>query len=249
LPRPVREVLVLPADFHDVAFARLAEDFLAALFETYPTMATGLGLHDYDGRMPDIMESGRGRRVSSLHGFSDRLAALTSRALSTEDAHDHTLLSHAVEEELFELEQLRDFERNPLVVLGPLDVSGYIKRDYAPLEQRVQSLTEHLRQFPGYLDIARGRLGGQVPRPFVETGLEVAAGTLQFHQSDLVRAVRPMRDGPTVEAFERANALATGGLRRFIRFLQDDVQPRAVDEFAIGDVQLRAMLRASSGAC
>jgi hypothetical protein len=102
----------------------LADDFLAALFETHPTMAAGLGLHDYDGRMPDITDSARARRVSILRGFSDRLAALPPLTLTTEDAHDHTLLSQAVEEELFELEQLRDFERNPLVVLGPLDVSG-----------------------------------------------------------------------------------------------------------------------------
>jgi uncharacterized protein (DUF885 family) len=233
------------AEFDDGALARLSEDFLTALFETYPTMAAGLGLHDYDGRMPDITESARARRVSSLRGFSDRLAAMTPCNLTAEDAHDHTLVSQAVQEELFELEQLRDFERNPLVVLGPLDVSGYIKRDYAPLERRVRALTDHLRQFPGYLHTARGILRDRVPRPFVETGLEVAAGTLQFHQSDLVRAVRSLPNGPPMEAFERANALATDALRRFIQFLQDDVRPRAVDEFAIGEVQLRAMLRAS----
>ena len=92
---------MLVADFHDGALARLSEDFLTALFETYPTMAAGLGLHDYDGRMPDITESARSRRVSSLHGFSDRLAAMTPRTLTAEDAHDHTLLSQAIEEELF----------------------------------------------------------------------------------------------------------------------------------------------------
>jgi|GEM_PF-4748293 len=37
----------------DVAFERVAQGFLTAYFEFYPTTAAGLGLHTYDGRAGD----------------------------------------------------------------------------------------------------------------------------------------------------------------------------------------------------
>ena len=36
------------------SLAQLAEAYLAAQFDTYPTTAAALGLHEYDGRMPDF---------------------------------------------------------------------------------------------------------------------------------------------------------------------------------------------------
>jgi len=147
--------------------AALADAYLGALFDTYPTMAAALGLHEYDGRMPDVQEPARARRLAALQGFRARLDAIPGDSIDPEDAHDHILLSLAIDEERFELEQLRDFERNPLAFSGPLDVSGYIKRDYAPLDQRVQVLSEHLRQVPDYLRNAQETLREPVPRPFL----------------------------------------------------------------------------------
>src|SRR5262245_35409655 len=103
------------------SLAQLADAYLTALFEAHPTMAAGLGLHEYDGRMPDLGEAARARRTAGLRDLRARLGAIPYGALDLEDAHDHTLLAHAIDEELFELEQLREFERNPLAFSGPLD--------------------------------------------------------------------------------------------------------------------------------
>ena len=226
------------------SLAHLADAYLAALFETYPTMAAGLGLHEYDGRMPDPREPARARRTAALRDFSARLQAIPSAALDVEAAHDHTLLAHAIEEELFELEQLREFERNPLAFSGPLDVSGYIKRDYAPLERRVSALTEHLRQVPEYLAGARESLCRPVPRPFLDTALEVYAGTAQFQETDLKRAVGAVHSDALRDEFERANDGAIAALRQFTRYLEEVAGPRATEEFQIGEERFLTMLSA-----
>lgn len=225
------------------SLASLAEAYLLALFETYPTMAAGLGLHEYDGRMPDVREPARARRVTGLRGLRARLDAIRATEFGPDDAHDHTLLGLAIDEELFELEQLREFTRNPLAFSGPIDVSGYIKREYAPFQERVKALTEHLQQVPEYLDGARAALRERVPRPFLDTALEVYAGTIQFQEEDLRRAVRSADPDVLLEAFEHANDAAVAALRRFVQYLEDEVRPHAVEEFAIGEDHFRSMLQ------
>ncbi|TMI79193.1 MAG: DUF885 domain-containing protein [Bacillati bacterium ANGP1] len=222
--------------------ARLAEGYLTSLYDTYPTTAASLGLHDYDGRIPDIRDVARAGRVAALRAFRTQLAGIPPQLLDVEDAHDHTLLSLALDEELFELEQLREFERNPMAFSGPLDVSGYIKRNYAPLPRRVVALCEHLRQVPDYLAAAREALREPVPLPFLETALEVYAGTVLFQEEDLVRAVRPVGPGPLWTAFERANTEAIAALRRFTAYLEAEIRPRATQEFAIGEAHFQTML-------
>ncbi len=222
---------------------KLADAYLTALFDTYPTTAAALGLHEYDGRMQDVREPARARRLAALREFRAQLDVIPSTSLGSDDAHDHTLLTLAIDEERFELEELREFERNPLAFSGPLDVSGYIKRDYAPLDQRVQVLSEHLRQVPDYLKSAQETLRDPVPRPFLQTALEVYGGTIQFQEEDLRRAVEPVRNGALRDEFDRANDTAITALRQFVQHLEDAIRPRAVEEFAIGEERFRTMLR------
>ena len=223
--------------------AQLAEEFLTSLFEAQPTIAAALGLHEYDGRIQDFREPARARRISALRGFRAQVSGLDPLALDADDAHDRALVALAVDQELFELEGLREFERNPIAYSGPLDLSGYIKRDYAPLTQRVGALCEHLRQIPDYLAVARETLRKPVPLPFLETALDVYAGIARFQERELVQAVRPIGGGRLWDAFERANADALNALRRFIGFLEHEGRAGAVDAFAMGEAHFRTMLR------
>ncbi|HEV2359897.1 MAG TPA: DUF885 domain-containing protein [bacterium] len=224
------------------AFALLVSDFLASLYEAHPTLAASLGLHAYDGRVPDLSERARADRTSALRTQAARAAAIPDAALPADDRHDATLLRLAIDEEIFELEALRDVERNPLAYAGAVDVSSYVKRDYAPLEQRITALAEHLRRIPEVLATARATLRPPLPRPFVDTAIDVYEGTVAYHESDLTAAARAAGPGDVWTAFERGNAAALAALRTFLQYLADQ-QPRAGDEFAIGEERFRMMLR------
>jgi len=223
--------------------AQLTEEYLTALFEAQPTTAAALGLHEYDGRIQDFREPTQARRISALRSFRDRVSGLNPLALDSDDVHDRALVALAVDEEMFELEALREFERNPIAFSGPLDLSGYIKRDYAPLAKRVGSLCEHLRQIPDYLAVAKETLREPIPLPFLETALEVYAGIIQFQERELVQAVRPIGGGSLWEKFKRANADALAAFRRFMEYLEHEGRANAVDTFAIGEAHIRTMLR------
>ncbi len=226
-----------------VALAPLADEYLPALYETYPPHAASLGLHEYDGRVQTYTDAARADRLSALSAFAARLAAIDARTLDADDGHDSTLLRLAVEEEIFDLTSLCETEYNPMAFSGSLDVSGYVKRSYAPLVDRVARLTEHLRQFPGVLSAARTQLRRPVPAPILDASLETYDGLVQFHEQDLPAAVRAVGAGSPWTAFERANEDALAALRAFVAYLRDDLRPRAIEAFAIGEVRLETMLR------
>jgi uncharacterized protein (DUF885 family) len=234
----------MPAAPHRDSVAAISQDYLTSLYDAHPTVAATLGLHQYDGRVPDLSEQSRADRASALESQAARAgAAGEAPGLSGDDRHDLALLRSAIDEELFELESLRDFERNPLAYAGVIDVSNYVKRNYAPLDRRVLALTEHLRQVPSVLATARATLRPPLPRPFVDTALDVYGGTVTFHEGELPAAVQTAESAVRA-AFERANAGALAALRSFIQFLDGDLRPGAAADFAIGADRFRTMLRA-----
>src|SRR3970040_1532530 len=100
-------------------------------------------------------------------------------------------------------------ERNPIVYNYVLDVTNYIKRNYAPLPERLRALTSHLDGVPELLHQARANLGERrIPRPFVETGLDVYRGYISFYAEVLPAALADLRDRPLYESFLRANERA-----------------------------------------
>jgi uncharacterized protein (DUF885 family) len=231
----------MPSPAPAAALAALVQDYLASLY--HPTLAASLGLHQYDGRVPDLTERGRTARASALRDQAARAAAIADVELTRDERHDAALLRGAVDEELFELETLRDFERSPLAYAGAIDVSNYVKRDYAPAERRAAALVEHLRQIPAVLAAARAAIRPPVPRPFVDTALDVYRGTVAYHERELPAALPAAVPAGLRSAFDRANAEALAALRTFLNYLTDELGPGATADFAIGEERFRTMLR------
>ena len=227
------------------SLASLADEYLRGLFDTYPAHAASLSLHEYDGQVQDYSDAARADRATTVSSFAARLAALDIGALDPDEVHDYTLLRLAAADEIFDLTSLCEVEYNPMAFSGSLDVSGYVKRTYAPVADRVERLTEHLRQFPRVLASARRLLRRPVPAPILQASLETYEGLVRFHEEELPAAARAAGPGPIWTSFERANADALGALRAFVAYLGDELRPRTTEAFAIGPERFETMLRLS----
>ena len=53
--------------------------------------------------------------------------------------------------ELFIFNEFKPLETNPMRYTGYLNVSGYIRRDYAPLVDRIRSDTSAMKHAPYFL--------------------------------------------------------------------------------------------------
>jgi hypothetical protein len=224
-----------------VDFPALCDEILDAYFSFYPRRASDLGLHAYDGQVGRYDRSTLDARVRTLRTFRRELEATTTPPLPAQEAVDREVLLSSIERELFELEDLRTFERNPMVYNALIDAGGYVQRAYAPLGVRVARLIEHLEQVPGLLADARRTLTGPVPRPHAEIAAEMFEGTIRWLEDDLVRAVAGISPD-LMDRFTEGLRKAVEAVRSFLGFLREEVLPRATPEFALGEDRFCAML-------
>ena len=180
-------------------------------------MASRLGLHEYDGRLPSISMRAMAKRA----GQNQAGAGIAGehrhrRALSVRSYYDHRLLKAALRKELLELTELRWHEFNPMEMLWHIDLSGYVQREYASLEQRVEALTQALGAVPGYLSELRSVMSGRLAGPVLESSIEAFEGIAAFYKNDLLGATGELPGGALREQFEGALAGATESVLGFV---------------------------------
>ena len=174
----------------DGEFSRLADEYLAGYLAWRPQVGTSLGLHQYDGKLTDYSRTSLDAELARLKSFEQRLAQVNTNLLTTQALYDYRILYSAIEREIFGFEQMQIYAQNPMTYSSALDVNIYIKRDFAPLEDRVRSITAILNQAPQLVSAAKANLAESLPRPQVETAIEEANGAADFLSKDLVEALK-----------------------------------------------------------
>ena len=122
----------------------------------WPFGAAYMGIHDDDGALTDYSASNVARRVAELEAWNGALDAVEARA-ATEDNHiDLATLRWVRDAELFALREIQPHRRRPMHYNDTLNVSLYLRRNYAPLDDRLRAM---LRHDPDVVDRAARRRG------------------------------------------------------------------------------------------
>ena len=230
------------AQSQDAEYEAVAEEYVKTYLAAHPLQGTALGLHEYDGKISDYSRLALDAEVSRLRRFDDRLAKFDPAKLSARQSIDLRILQTAVKRDLFETVDMSVFERNPMVYARAADVNVYIKRNFAPLEDRVRSLVAIESQIPNILIAARTNLDEKLPRPFVELAIQIARGSADFLKKDLVAAVSGLKDEQLRTAFQAANRKAANALNDYATWLEREKLPKALLEFALGEQKFRRFL-------
>lgn len=200
---------------------------LDGLFRFTPGWGRLVGDHRFDGVVADVSAGAIGARLEEI---DRQLRILTEPDHLTADQDvDRRALQAQLQTSAFELRELQLHRRDPMFYAGglELDVSPYIKRNYAPLPERLHGLRRHLDAFAGYLEAARANLDAALPRPNLEIALQALDGTVAFLNKEVRAAAQD--DGPTLAATERA-AVLVGDFSAWLRTRQ----PQAHDDYALG---------------
>jgi len=123
-----------------------------------------------------------------------------------------------------------------------LDVNIYIKRNFAPLENRARSVIAILNQAPQVMASARANLVDSLPRPEVETAIEQANGAADFLGKDLVAALKPVKSEALLAEFNSANQRAIAELLGYVTYLKEQKLPKADQRYALGREKYIQML-------
>jgi uncharacterized protein (DUF885 family) len=226
----------------DGEYEAVAEEYIKGYLGAHPLEGTALGLHEYDGKITDYSRLALDAELSRLRRFDDRLSKFDPGKLSPRQSIDLQILQAAVKKDLFEMQDMSVFERNPMVYARAADVNVYIKRNFAPLEDRVRSLVAIESQIPNILIAARTNLNEVVPKPYVELAIQIAKGSADFLKKDLVAAIGNLKDEQLRVAFHEANRKAANALNDYAAWLEREKLPKASLDFALGEEKFRHFL-------
>jgi uncharacterized protein (DUF885 family) len=232
----------LAAGAEDGEYEAVAEEYIKGYLGAHPLEGTALGLHEYDGKITDYSRLALDAELSRLRRFDDRLTKFDPGKLSPRQSIDLRILQAAVKKDLFEMQDMSVFERNPMVYARAADVNVYIKRNFAPLEDRVRSLVAIESQIPNILIAARTNLNDVLPKPYVELAIQIAKGSADFLKKDLIAAVGSLKDEQLRVAFHEANRKAANALNDYTAWLEREKLPKASLDFALGEEKFRHFL-------
>jgi uncharacterized protein (DUF885 family) len=227
----------------DAGFSRLADDYLEGYLAWRPQAGTSLGLHQYDGKLTDYSPASVQAELARLKSFEQQLDQINPKLLSAEATYDYRILRSAIQREIFGFEQMKSYTLNPMTYASAIDVNIYIKRDFAPLEDRVRSITAILNEAPRVISAAKTNLAESLPRPQVETAIEEANGAADFLAKDLVEALKSVTNETLMTAFNTANGQAIAEMRGYAEYLKEQKLPKANNDYALGREKYVEMLR------
>ena len=204
----------------DADFEQLARATLDDVLERHPEAATQLGDHRFDDRLsdprPEALEDER--RAVSAH--LSALEAIDVAGLDATNRVDAEILATQLRQLLFDLEELREHEWNPLLGNPGDAVYPLLARESAPLPDRLRAIAGRLGGVPEHLDAVRANLR-DMPRVHVETALGQFAGAAGLIAGEIdaaleeapamraeIDAVRPA----ALEALEEHSAWLKGRL-------------------------------------
>ena len=224
------------------------DEYLAYLYEINPTTATFDGVHVHDDLLEDFSRQAIDAQIRTLGGFGRRLAAIDPARLTDTERLERPALEANIRARVFELEEVRTWERSPQLFADTLATSlaGQALFDYAPLAERARRVLSKLRQVPRLIQSAKDNIKDP-PGIFVKVGLESLRGTLRFIHDDLPRAFSNLDDLHVLGDLADASTEATNAIAAYAEYLETDLAPRTKGSFRLGRERFEQKLQLDEG--
>src|SRR5438128_1231279 len=228
----------------DDAFQKTAHDYIEQYLRANPEDATELGDHRFDGQLTDYSPAARAKELATQKFFRDELNAMETEGFHLTGANtiDFRILKENIDYKIFQAEELKEPEWNPLVYMQSLANSVYllVARDFAPPEKRIPNLRQRMDEIPRVIAQAKANLQ-HPPRVHTETAIEQTQGAISLVREGLA----PLLDRVPQMKKELAplQEKTAAALEDYKKWLEKDLLPRSDGDFRIGADKFRKKLR------
>jgi len=224
------------------------DDLLGYLHETHPTHATLDGIHVYDDLLEDLSRHGIEAETRALSGYLRRLDEIDAAGLTAGEKLEHRMLGANLRGRMFELEEVRTWERNPQHYADIIasSLAGQALFTHAPVADRARRVLSKLRQTPRVIQAARDNIKDP-PGIFVKVGIETMRGALKFIDHDLPRAFSSLDDMHLLSDLADAQVEASQAVGAYIEYLETEVAPKARASFRLGRDKFEKKVRLDEG--
>ena len=224
------------------------DDLLGYLHETHPTHATLDGVHTHDDLLEDLSRHAIDAETRALSGYLRRLDEIDASGLTEIERLEHRMLGSHLRGRMFELEEVRTWERNPQYYADILasSLAGQALFSHAPVAERARRVLSKLRQTPRVIQAARDNIK-EPPGIFVKVGIETMRGALKFIDDDLPRAFATWTTctcsaiSPTPRSKRRKRSAS------YIEYLETEIAPKARASFRLGREKFEQKVQARRG--
>lgn len=231
----------------DRAFATLVREHFEALMARSPGLATYLGIHAHDHALADLSRDAMLAGIDAERAYESALEAIDPAALSPATAFEREVALLGVRRSRFDLETHRAWERRARAA----DEIGdglflLFARDFAPLPERLEAITERLLAAPTAMHQVRDRLGDRPVRLWLQLEID-GLRTLPSFVESIVSAGPDAwgGDDPRQRRLASAAASAVTAMGDYTDWLRSQL-PRAGDDFALGRADLETLIRLRS---
>ncbi len=223
------------------AFGSLVDSFLKEEYEDSPTLASSLGLTEYDERLDDTSAAAYERRRVSDLAWLGKFRAVADDGLAPAERIDRDLLVSVLRgRELYQ--PLEMWKRQPNYYLNP-GLNGVFslflhrlrpERELADAaSKRLEGVPTNIRDGVANLDFSR------TPRVYVERALGQAKAAARYAR-ELVPA--EVKDASSKQRLSDSGAKAAKAFEEFASYLESNLE-NARGDWAIGEQLYSALLR------
>ncbi len=227
----------------DEQFQKIAHDYIQGLLVSHPELATELGDHRFDARLTNYSPEARAKELARAKETREQLEAFNDiSTLTGANMVDVRILKESIDNEIFDFEELKEWQWNPLIYNNSLANSIYVlvARDFAPAADRIPNLRQRLEGIPTVVAQAKANLQ-HCPRIYTETAIEQAQGAISLVREGITpllnQAPQAAKD---VSSLQEKTAKT---LEEYKTWLQKDLLPRSDGDFRLGADKFRKKLR------
>jgi uncharacterized protein (DUF885 family) len=224
------------------------DDLLGFLHETHPTYATLDGVHTHDDLLEDLSRPAVEAEAHALSGYLRRLGDINPDGLTGTERLEHGMLGPHIRGRMFELEEVRTWERNPQYYADIIATSlaSQALFTHAPASERARRVLSKLRQTPRLIQAARDNIRDP-PGIFVKVGIETMRGLLTFIEQDLPRAFSNVDDLHLLGDLADAQTEALQSVGAYVESLEKEIAPRARASFRLGREKFEQKVKLDEG--
>ncbi len=214
-------------------FGELAKSLMDEYLSWDPSFATQVGWHSYDRVLRDPSVKAVEHIAERCRGLSGELRLIPSNTLTDEELIDRDLAIYILRLKLFEIEELKLFERESLACTEV----GYslfflFARDHPPFEERLESIIYRLEAIPGFLRDSRNVLRSPY-RLWNEAALETGREIPGLLRNIEALAEAKGTDSNTKRRLERAIKVSIMSIEEHNKWLAEKVIPSSDSKHAI----------------
>ena len=224
-----------PSPQTEAAFTHLVDRYFDFYFQASPTAATQAGFHQYDSRLEDFSHSAMEAELAGLTKFRKQFSGIQRSELPEQSAGDLDVVTSAIDSRLLELQTIQMWRKDPDVYTSGVSYGVFLimRRNFAPPAERLRSVIARERQIPQTLETARQNLHNP-PHVYTEVALQQLPDTIKFFQKDVPEAFREVADPKLLAEFRASNDAAVEALKKYQKFLREDLLPASHGDFRLG---------------